>query len=145
MSTCSVAGVFARVTTAAVVAAILGCPAEPETPESRVRVFMTDVSRGDDDRIVASLSSERLEWLEARWRKLHSDPDPGPEALLSTTRLTALGPVETVVLVSPPGDRATVRVTVEGGASTEIRLVREQGWRVDLPRTLSVATSSAAP
>jgi predicted nucleic acid-binding Zn-ribbon protein len=119
-----------------------------DPPEAALDAFFTDLRFQRVDRAYAALAHRSRTWLEERHRRLQRAATPADqpsddasidrhELLYRTLDLTLLSPPESIVVVSPPGDRVTLRVTVEGGASAEVVMVREDGrWKVDLESTL---------
>lgn len=127
----------------------LGCRPAESRPEDVLESFLQEVSFGRAEAAWRRLSERSREALVERHRALAEaageavDPSPDPADVLSSTLgLTVLSPAESVVVVSPPGDVVTLRVSVEGGRSAEVRMVREDGsWRVDLVDSLEPSAS----
>lgn len=121
----------------------MGCAREAGRPEDALESFLREVSFGRAEAAWKRLTEESRDALVDRHRALAEaagrtvdDPKPA-EFLFSTLDLVVLSPAESIVVVSPPGDVVTLRVTVEGGRSAEVRMVQQGGaWRVDLMETL---------
>lgn len=128
----------------------LGCRPAESRPEQALETFLQEVSFGRAEAAWTKLSSGSQAALRERHRRLREaagqpPEEPEPARLLyGTAGLTVLNPAESVAVVSPPGDVVTLRVSVEGGSSAEVRMVKEEGgWRVDLRDLIATRTSTA--
>lgn len=126
------------------VASMVACDSPESRPEDVLKAFLQEVSFGRAEPAWSRLSERTRRLLverhEARKKAAGEAPtEPRPaELLFSDLGLTVLNPAESVVVVSPPGDVVTLRVSVEGGESAEVRMVKEDGaWRVDLAPWIS--------
>lgn len=135
----------------------LACRPAESRPEQVLEAFLQEVSFGRAEAAWNKLSEETRNVLRERHRRLREaagqppeEPEPA-ELLYGVAGLTVLNPAESVAVVSPPGDVVTLRVSVEGGRSAEVRMIRRDGsWRVDLrdllaTRTSTVGETEAAP
>jgi hypothetical protein len=127
----------------------LGCRPAESRPEQVLEAFLQEVSFGRAEAAWNDLSKETRDALRERHRQLRraagqppEEPEPA-ELLYGVAGLTVLNPAESVAVVSPPGDVVTLRVSVEGGRSAEVRMVRRDGvWRVDLRDLLATRSST---
>ncbi len=123
---------------------VLGaCAQAVESPEDVLESFLQEVSFGRLDKAAERLSRSTRDALSRRYHEMRErtglpPKEPEPADLLSEgLDLTVLNSAESIVVVSPLGDSVTLRATVEGGASAEVFMVREDGaWRIDLLRSL---------
>lgn len=121
--------------------ALGACKKDSSAPEVAAERFVAHVARGDARAIWDSLTEGAQARLRARHEALveATGGDRDPEAIVEGLHLEALGEAETPVVVSPLGDRVTVRLSSPRG-STDLELVRDgAGWKVDLTLTSSVA------
>jgi len=117
----------------------MACQPAESRPEQVLETFLQEVSFGRADAAWSKLSQETRDALRERHRRRQevageapTEPEPA-ELLYDTANLTVLNPAESIAVVSPPGDVVTLRVSVEGGRSAELRMVRRDGaWKVDL-------------
>lgn len=117
------------------------CKTDAGSPEAASERFFTHVRMRDSEAVWADLSTESQTQLRDRHETLRAiTGDAGdPDAILGALGLVALGEQKTPVVVSPLGDRVTVRLSGPRG-STDLFLVRQgPDWKVDLWRTLSLA------
>jgi hypothetical protein len=134
--------------------ALAACRPAPDSPQSVLEGFLADLEYGRAQSAWKRLAPDSQAWLETRWLELRraEAPDREPKApepgalLFDLLDLTLLQAPESVAVVSPPGDRVTLRVSVEGGRSAEVRLVRhDDRWKVDLVSTLQLDRSPTGP
>ncbi len=118
------------------------CRPGAATPEDALRTFLGDVSSRRAAEAWAGLSKSSQEVLLADARALAAatgqepETDPG-KLLFERSELLLLRKAESISVASRPGDVATLRVPVEGGASANVRMVREgAAWKVDLMGSL---------
>jgi hypothetical protein len=118
--------------------------AREQTPGAAYRAFVKAAADRDAERVWGMLSRDSQARLEARARAAAAEaprgvvPASAKQLVLGDAELAA-PPLASVVVLRESADRAILRVTLEGGASHEVTLVREGGWRVD------VAAASEAP
>jgi hypothetical protein len=103
---------------------------------------LSDVKQRRAEPAWAALSKPSKEALLADAKALAEatgDPpetDPG-KLLFERSELLLLRVPESISVASRPGDVAVLRVPVEGGASANVRMVREgAAWKVDLMGSL---------
>ena len=119
-------------------AAVLAACAQREgSPEAAYRAFVRAVADRDGERAWALLSKDTQAWLDTRAREAAAHapgvvPPSGRELLLGDAARAAR-PIVEVIVRRESRDSAVVEVKEEGGATREVELVREQGWRVRLP------------
>ena len=125
-----------------VLLAVAGCQGrheEPGTP-SRARVLRESV--------VARTEQQRaaVTHLDAAGRGRRTPArDEGRQILFGDLGIVPMSPPESVVVVSPLSNEAKLRVTVAGGKSADIRMVREgTAWKVDLMGSLEDAPDLSA-
>lgn len=127
----------------ALLCAVVGaCRPGAATPEDALRTFLGDVSARRASEAWAGLSKPSQEALLGDARKLAevtgqpAETDPG-KLLFERSELLLLRKAESISVASRPGDVAMLRVPVEGGASANVRMVREgASWKVDLVGSL---------
>lgn len=130
--------------------ASVGCADRRPRPEEALNAFLADLQYGRAESAWAALSeSSRRELLERHRRLAEArgeKPDDSPSQILfGDLGLVAMSPPESVVVVSPLGNEAKLRVTVAGGRSAVIRMVREGAvWKVDLFGSLEPAPDLTA-
>jgi len=116
--------------------------AEVQTPEGALEAFLEDAQRGRWARAAERVSADGLEWLRSRHAALHGEAEAkaaDPEALFDAVGLQVEQAPDSIVVVSPMGQRVTLRATVDEGRSAEFPMVEEDGtWKVDLGRALQV-------
>jgi hypothetical protein len=106
-------------------------------PEAAYRALAKAVAERDADRawsLLSRSSQERLDRKaqEAAARAPGVVPGSGRQLLLGDAAFLSR-PASAVSVVSRSGDRALLRVDVEGSAPREVTLVREGSWRVEIP------------
>ncbi len=108
-----------------------------EGPEAAYRAFVRAVAERDADGAFALLSVGSRRRLDERARAAaRSAPGvvaPSGAQLLLGDASRGARRVVAISVASESGDRAVLRVETEGAASAEVTLVREGGWRVELP------------
>ncbi len=120
----------------ALVALLAGCARE-QAPDAAYRALVKAVADRDADRAWSLLSRASQKRLDAKARAVAAQapgvvPASGKQLLIGdAARLSR--PVSSVVIVRESADRAVLRVEVEGAPPAEVTLVREGGWRVELP------------
>lgn len=129
----------------ALVALVGSCANKRPKPEEALEAFLADVQYGRADSAWAALTEESRTRLLERHRALAEaagkpvDETPA-KILFGDLGLVVQSPPESIVVASPLGNEVTLRVTVEGGRSAEIRMVREGvRWKVDLTGSLERA------
>lgn len=118
------------------------CRPGAATPEDALKTFLGDVQSRRSSEAWAGLSASSQEALLADARKLAAatgepaETDPG-KLLFERGELLILRKAESISVASRPGDVAMLRVAVEGGASANVRMVRDgASWKVDLVSSL---------
>ncbi len=106
-------------------------------PEASYRALAKAVSDRDAERAWSLLTRASQKRLDERARAAAARapgvvPATGRQLLLGDAAL-ASRPVTSVVVLRESGDRAVLRVEVEGAAPREVTMVREGRWRVELP------------
>ncbi len=106
-------------------------------PEAAYRSFLKAVADRDADRAWNLLSRASQKRLDERARAAAAQapgvvPPSGRQLLLGDAALQAR-PAAAVALVSQTGQRAVLRVEVQGAPPREVTLVHEGRWRVELP------------
>jgi hypothetical protein len=117
--------------------ALLGGCARPEPPDAAYRQLVAALRARDAERAWPLLSSRTQAWLDARAEAAAARapgvvPASGKELLVGGAA-AALRPPKSIVVLRESADRAVLQVIVEGEPPREVALVREGGWRVDLP------------
>jgi hypothetical protein len=117
-------------------AAALACR-RPEPPDAAYRALAEAVRSRDADRAWGLLSESTRRWLDARAKAAAAEapgvvPASGKELLLGSAAAT-VRPPSSIVVVGESADRAVLRVAAEGEEPREVVLVKEGGWRVELP------------
>lgn len=127
---------------ALVCAQVGACRPSAATPEDALRGFLQDVRARRAPAAWAALSAPSQEAIladAARLAEATGDPpetDPA-KLLFERSELMTLRQPESISVASRPGDVALLRVPVEGGASANVRMVREgAAWKVDLVGSL---------
>ncbi len=126
------------------------CADRRPKPEEALNAFLADLQYGRADAAWAALSeSSKHRLLEAHQQLVaagsKADDDLASEILFGDLGLVVMSPPESVVVVSPLGNEAKLRVTVAGGKSADIRMVREgTAWKVDLVDSLHPAPDLSA-
>ena len=127
---------------ALVCAQVGACRPSAATPEEALRGFLQDVRARRAPAAWAAISTPSQQALladAARLAEATGDPpetDPA-KLLFERSELMALRQPESISVASRPGDVALLRVPVEGGASANVRMVREgAAWKVDLVGSL---------
>lgn len=121
-----------------------GCKERRSSPEASLRTFLAQLYARQAKQAWQGLSKSSREALKRDAEALAraaGDPEvkTSPEDLLfNQTELTLLAKPGSISVVSPlGGDEVLLRVTVEEGASANIRMVREgKEWKVDLVGSL---------
>lgn len=136
---------------ALVCAQVGACRPGAATPEDALRGFLQDVRARRAPAAWAALSTPSQQALladAARLAEATGDPpetDPA-KLLFERSELMALRAPESISVASRPGDVALLRVPVEGGASANVRMVREgAAWKVDLVGSLERRPELPAP
>lgn len=122
-----------------------GCNTKAVSPEDAAETFFRHINRGNSDAIWASLTSDSQRRLTDRHElvRVPTGADASPRAILGSLSLFPLGQHGTPTVVSPLGDRVTVRLSGPRG-NTDLYLVREgPDWKVDLWRVLSLGDENA--
>ncbi len=122
-----------------------GCKTEVVSPEDAAETFFTNVSRGNDDAVWASLTADSQRQLTDRHatQLAHGGKSLSATTILGSLSLFPLGQHNPPTVVSPLGDRVTVRLSGPRG-NTDLYLVREgPDWKVDLWRVLSLGDENA--
>ncbi len=106
-------------------------------PDQAYRSLVQAVQERDADKAWALLSRASQKRLDERARAAAARapgvvPASGRQLLIGDAALGARR-VTSIVVLRESGDRAVLRVEVEGGPSREVTLVREGRWRVELP------------
>ena len=106
-------------------------------PEAAYRSLLKAVAERDADKAWNLLSRASQKRLEEKARAAAERapgvvPPSGRQLLLGDAALQAR-PVATVAVTSQTGQRAVLRVEVEGASPREVALVHEGRWRVELP------------
>ena len=126
---------------------LAACNKDVGSPEVAAERFFARVRAKDHRAIWDSLSKDARQRLRDRHAKLveaTGDADD-PEAIIDALGLVALSESKTPVIVSPLGDRVTVRLSGPRG-STDLHLVREgPDWKVDLTATLTSSVADEHP
>jgi hypothetical protein len=125
--------------TALALAALLslaGC-ARPEPPDAAYRQLVAALRARDGDRAWELLSARTQAWLDARAKAAAARapgvvPASAKELLVGSAALS-LRPPKSIVVLRESADRAVLQVAEEGEPPREITMVREGGWRADLP------------
>jgi hypothetical protein len=121
----------------AAVLALPGCR-NAGPPDGTYRKFAQATREGDADTAWELLSARTREWLDRRAAELASRAPEGVvpasgKALLLGNAALAAPRLKNVVVVRESGDRAVLQVEAEGQPAREVTLVKEGGWRVDIP------------
>ena len=147
----------------AFVSSASACRAPVTTPEGALRQFINDVEIRRANEVYDRLSAASRAELHRRAKVLAEASgteivtDKG-QLLFRQTQLIALRRPESISVASPLGAEVKVRVSVQGGQTAEVQMVREgKTWKVDLFKSLTAmpdpvetetgstaATSSAA-
>jgi len=128
--------------TALALATGVGCRPSAATPEESLRGFLSDVKQRRAEPAWGALSKPSKEALLADAKAIAEvtgdEPETDPAKLLfERSELLLLRVPESISVASRPGDVAVLRVPVEGGASANVRMVREgAAWKVDLMGSL---------
>ena len=115
-----------------------GCRTDTTTPEGALRQFINNVQIHRADEVYDGLSAASRAELHARARAQAEATGAEPvtdrsQLLFRETQLIALRKPESISVASPLGTEVTVRVSVEGGQTAEVKMVREgTTWKVDL-------------
>lgn len=113
------------------------CAVPDVGPAATWKAFARAVSARDEDKAWDLLSRDTQAWLQARAAAVAAAAPgvlvPSARQLLVGSEVTAVRPLASAVVVRESRDRAVVRVTEEGGATRDVELVNERGWRVRIP------------
>lgn len=123
------------------------CKKDEASPEAAAERFLRQVRAQDARGIWGSLTDDARTQLRDRHATLAEATGDAaePEAIIAALGLTALSEAKTPVVVSPLGDRVTVRASSPRG-STDLHLVRVgTGWKVDLLRSLTSSVADENP
>ncbi len=106
-------------------------------PDAAYRSFLKAVADRDADKAWNLLSRESQKRLDEKARAASARapgvvPPSGRQLLLGDAALQ-VRPAGSVAVVSQTGQRAVLRVEVEGAPPRQVTLVREGRWRVELP------------
>jgi hypothetical protein len=120
------------------------CAGHPATPEDALKRFLADLNAHRTDAAWAALSqrskSELKKQAEALASAAGEKPDLTPQALLDRTELMVLRAPESISIASPIGPEVMLRVSVKGGESANVHMIREgSDWKVDLVPSLQPA------
>ncbi len=122
-----------------------GCADRRPKPEDTLNAFLADLQYGRAEAAWAALSeSSRQKLLERHRRLAEATGKPVEETpsqiLFGDLGIVVLTAPESVFVSSPLGDEVKIQVTVAGGKSHEITMVREgTAWKVDLMHSLDDA------
>jgi hypothetical protein len=128
---------------------LAACNSRPATPEESLRRFIADVTARRADAAWAGLSARSKAELKKQADALAAaskdKSDTSPAVLLfERSELLVLRPPESISVASPLGQEVTLRVSVKGGESANVKMVREGGeWKVDLVPSLEPRTAPA--
>jgi hypothetical protein len=118
--------------------ALTGCRAEVPTPEAALSQFVQDVRTRRAAAVWAGLSAASRAELERRAQAIAEatgapvEKDPA-RLLFTDLELVAIDKPEAVTVVSPVGSEVMLQVSLAGGRSARLRMVREgTRWKVDL-------------
>lgn len=131
----------------ALILAFSACKRDETSPEATAERFFANVRAKDATSIWNGLTDDSRKQLRDRHEALaEATGDPvDPKAIVAGLGLTALADGKNPVVVSPLGDRVTVRTSGPLG-STDLHLVREGGtWKVDLMRSLTSSVTNEHP
>jgi hypothetical protein len=134
----------------ALTCAAAGCADRRPRPEEALNAFLADLQYGRAEAAWAALSeSSRTKLLERHQRLARAAGKPSDDTpaqiLFGELGIVVMSAPESVVVVSPLGNEAKLRVTVAGGRSADIRMVREgPAWKVDLLGSLDEAPDLSA-
>lgn len=134
----------------ALVLSLGGCDDAPKGPEEVAERFMALTQAGGPKARAAAwalLTPAAQETLRARARALAEAAGESPKEdgaqILARLDLEVVASPGTATVVSPPGERATVRFS---GGSGKLHLERVDGrWRVDLWASLVPTSTATAP
>ncbi len=122
--------------TVALLALLWGCARE-QPPDAAYRALVKAVADGDADKAWSLLSRASQKRLDAKARAASAR---APGVVGASGRQLLVGdaarlsrPVSSIVVVRESADRAVLKVEAEGAPPVEVTLVREGGWRVELP------------
>jgi hypothetical protein len=125
------------------------CADRRPKPEEAFNAFLADLQYGRAEAAWAALSESSRQRLLERHKRLadaRGKPaeDTPAQILFGDLGIVVMSPPESVLVGSPLGDEAKLRVTVAGGRSADIRMVREgTAWKVDLVGSLDEAPDLA--
>lgn len=128
-----------------------GCNNQRETPEDALRRFISDVKQHRLQQAWGALSTASKADLEERAKALADaagdKSERKPERLLvEQLELLVLRSPESISVASRLDKDVVLRVSVEGGESANVHMVREgAGWKVDLMRSLAPPPKLALP
>ena len=122
---------------ALLVLSLAGCAREPG-PEATYRSLVRAVAARDADKAWSLLSRDSQRRLDALAREASARAPgvvpPSGKALLIGDAALAARALARVEVESESGDRAVLRVEVEGGPPRRVTMVREgRAWRVEIP------------
>lgn len=127
-----------------------GCADRRPRPEEALNAFLADLQYGRAEAAWAALSESSRQKLLERHRRLSdarglpADETPS-QILFGDLGIVVMSPPESVIVGSPLGNKANVHVTVAGGKSADIWMVREgTAWKVDLVASLKDAPDLTA-
>jgi hypothetical protein len=128
---------------------VAGCADRRPRPEEAFNAFLADLQYGRAETAWAALSeSSRKRLLEQHERLVEASGKPADDTpsqiLFGDLGIVVMSPPESVLVGSPLGNEAKLRVSVPGGKSADIRMVREGTvWKVDLMGSLDEAPDLA--
>src|SRR5262245_43335280 len=103
-----------------------GCADRRPRPEQALNAFLADLQYGRAEAAWAALSEPSRQKLLERHKRLSeahgkATDDTPAQILFGDLGIVPMSPPESVVVVSPLGNEAKLRVTVAGGKSADIR------------------------
>lgn len=117
---------------------IAGCPGRAETPEGALETFLANVRSRRGAPAYKALSAASRTEMERRAKTRAEmtgeavETDPA-QLIFSDLELVALRKPASIRVAGPLGDAVDLRVSVEGGETAIVKMVREgRGWKVDL-------------
>jgi hypothetical protein len=120
----------------ALVVVLAGCARE-QAPDAAYRTLAKAVADRDADKAWSLLSRASQKRLDAKARAAAAQAPgvvaPSAKQLLIGDAARLSRPISSIVVVRESADRAVLKVEVEGAPPAEVTLVREGGWRVELP------------
>jgi hypothetical protein len=120
------------------------CAGHASTPEDTLKKFLGDLNAHRTDAAWSALSqrskAELKKQAEALAAAAGEKPDLSPQALLDRSELMVLRAPESISISSPIGAEVTLRVSVKGGESANVHMIREGSeWKIDLAPSLQPA------